>query len=67
MKDAVFDVSWCEFSDKLLLAGCGNGSIIFWDITKGKIFSLETKNEVQSVEFAYKLPVFLATSTLAST
>ena len=45
-----------------MLVGCGNGLVILWDLKKGKVWQLETKNEVQSVEFAYKNPLFIATS-----
>jgi hypothetical protein len=45
-----------------MLLGCGNGQVTFWNIQKGKMWVLETQNEVQSVEFAYKNPLFLATS-----
>jgi WD40 repeat protein len=57
-------VSWSEFNEQFLLAGCGSGLVIFWNLQKGKMWSLETKNEVQSVEFNPKNPLFLATSSL---
>ena len=44
------------------MVGCGNGLVILWNLQKGKLWQLETKNEVQSVEFAYKNPLFIATS-----
>ena len=43
-KDAIFDVSWNEFNEQVLLAGCGNGLVILWNLQKGKQWQLETKN-----------------------
>lgn len=42
-------MSWNEFNEHTLLVGCGNGLVILWNVQKGKLWQLETKNEVQSV------------------
>jgi peroxin-7 len=61
--DAVFDCSWTEFNDNLLISACGDGSILLWDIKLGKLASQIGSNlgEVHCVECGFKNPnVFLS-------
>ena len=46
--DAIFDCSWSETHENLLLSGCGDGEVKMWDISSGKVlFDIHAhKNEV---------------------
>lgn len=58
----MFDVSWFELSEGLLLIGCGNGEVSLWQTGKGKAWVQPGQSEVVSVECAYKTPLFIAGS-----
>eukprot|EP00825_Cyclidium_porcatum_P009398 TRINITY_DN1478_c0_g1_i1.p1 TRINITY_DN1478_c0_g1~~TRINITY_DN1478_c0_g1_i1.p1 ORF type:complete len:353 (+),score=52.39 TRINITY_DN1478_c0_g1_i1:1437-2495(+) len=55
-KDAVFDCSWAEVNQKLILSGCGNGEILLWDVDLEKVVSQLNGHvgEVQTLECSHK-------------
>jgi hypothetical protein len=54
--DAIFDCSWSESHENLLISGCGGGEAKMWDIATGKIvFEIHAhKGEIQSIECSHK-------------
>ncbi|CAD8072224.1 unnamed protein product [Paramecium sonneborni] len=64
--DAVFDCSWNEADPNVIAIGCGNGIVKVLNAGTKQILTqyLESKEEIQSVEFGHKNPNWLLASNL---
>ena len=64
--NAIYDCSWTEFNDNLIICACGDGAIRMWEINSGNVMmDLKTneKIEIHSVECSHKNKNFFLSTT----